>query len=182
MRATRYVDLEAVAAGAAARPAPVAATEQCARRGLVVGEVHDENCHAAGGVTGHAGVFGQAGDVGRFADAVVRAWHGARDAVFAPEVVRGFCRRAGPAGSTRALGWDTPSAGVGASQAGDRWPREDAVGHMGFTGTSLWVDLRGARWVVLLTNRVHPLRADERIKAVRPLLMGTVFRSLEVSA
>ena len=61
-------------------------------------------------------------------------------------------------GSSWRLGWDTPSPTPGVSQAGDRWPRTGAVGHTGFTGTSLWLDLAHRRWVVLLTNRVHPTR------------------------
>ena len=75
-------------------------------------------------------------------------------------------RRASP-GSAWRLGWDTPSATPGVSHAGDRWPRAGAVGHTGFTGTSLWLDLPRRRWVALLTNRVHPTRhggTAERIK------------------
>jgi CubicO group peptidase (beta-lactamase class C family) len=67
------------------------------------------------------------------------------------------------------LGWDTPSATAGVSHAGDRWPRVGAVGHTGFTGTSLWLDLPRRRWVALLTNRVHPTREGtaDAIKALR---------------
>ena len=72
-------------------------------------------------------------------------------------------------GATWRLGWDTPSPVPGASHAGDRWPRTGAVGHTGFTGTSLWLDLPRRRWVALLTNRVHPTRQGtaDAIKALR---------------
>jgi CubicO group peptidase (beta-lactamase class C family) len=175
MTRTRFVEL-----AAEWRPSPVCATEWCARRGLVAGEVHDENAHAAGGIAGHAGVFAVASDVARFAAAIARSWRGERfDGAFDREVVRAFCRRSDVPGSTRCLGWDSPSVGAGTSQAGDLWPRVDAVGHMGFTGTSIWIDLPRARFVVLLANRVHPMRADERMKLVRPRVHDEVVRWLD---
>jgi CubicO group peptidase (beta-lactamase class C family) len=178
MTRTRFVDLAATW-----RPAPVVATETCPRRGLLAGEVHDENAHAAGGISGHAGVFAIADDVSRFAAAVARSWHGEHFAgAFAPDVVRDFARPSGVPGSTRCLGWDSPSPGRGTSQAGDRWPREHAIGHMGFTGTSLWLDLPQKRWVVLLTNRVHPSRSDERIKQVRPAVHDDLVQALDAAA
>ena len=72
-------------------------------------------------------------------------------------------------GTSWRLGWDTPSPTPGVSHAGDRWPRTGAVGHLGFTGTSLWLDLTRRRWVAILTNRVHPTRhgTAEPIKALR---------------
>ncbi len=165
MRTTQFVDLDQPS-----RPSPVAATEICPRRGLMVGEVHDENAHAAGGVCGHAGMFSTADDLARFAIAMLDGAH------FGREIVHLFATR-GPFG-TRALGWDTPSEGAGASQAGDMWPRERAIGHMGFTGTSLWLDFTHGRAVVLLTNRVHPSRADERIRIVRPRVHDAITRAL----
>jgi CubicO group peptidase (beta-lactamase class C family) len=174
MHATSFVDL-----AAPERPTPVAATEICPRRGLLTGEVHDDNAHAAGGVAGHAGAFSTVGDLGRFAQATLASWAGTPvPGGFRHDVARAFATRTGPAGSTRALGWDTPSPGAGASQAGDLWPREHAVGHGGFTGTSMWLDLERARWVVLLTNRVHPDRADERIKLLRPRLHDAIVTAL----
>jgi CubicO group peptidase (beta-lactamase class C family) len=164
LAATRFVDLTRPRAP---WPAPVVATEQD-DRGLNAGEVHDENAHAAGGVCGHAGLFGPVADVSRFARAIVDAAAG--DATtFAPAVVETFLtRRAAPDSSWR-LGWDTPSHTPGASTAGDRWPRAGAVGHLGYTGTSMWLDLPRRRWVVLLTNRVHPHRDRAEAALIKDL-------------
>ena len=174
MCGSRFVDL---ARPGAARPAPVAPTEICPYRGLVVGEVHDDNCHAAGGVLGHAGLFTTAADVSRLVSALVEAWHGDDRGPFAPAVVRSLFTPCGVPGSTWRHGWDGPSPEPGASQAGDLWPK-DGVGHMGFTGTSVWVDPERRRWVVLLTNRVHPSRDDQRIKQVRPKVHDAITAAL----
>jgi len=177
MDSTAFVDL--AASPRAPRTWAAVATEDCARRGLLVGEVHDDNAHAAGGVCGHAGVFSTAGDLGRFAAAYARSWNGApRTGGFPPELAREFALPCPVPGSTRSLGWDRPSPGEGTSQAGDSWPRVDAVGHGGFTGTSMWLDLPRGRWVVLLTNRVHPSRAEERMKVVRPRIHEAIVEAL----
>lgn len=130
-----------------------AATENCPWRGRIVwGEVHDPNASAMGGVAGHAGLFAPADDVLRFGETLLDVWHGRSDAL-PRERVRAFCERQDlPEGSDWALGWDTPSAGR--SSAGRHFsPR--SVGHLGFTGTSLWIDLDGETVVAMLTNRIH---------------------------
>lgn len=172
MTATRFVDLEAVPIE---RP-EAAPTERCDRRGLVRGEVHDENAHAAGGICGHAGLFATAGDVAAFGRAILAATAGRAGAGFEPEVVRRFLATAAAPATTWRLGWDTPSPEPGISHAGDRWPR-DGVGHLGFTGTSLWLDPGGGRYAVLLTNRVHPTRAGTGIKELRRAVMDAVVES-----
>ncbi|MEP6655076.1 MAG: serine hydrolase domain-containing protein [Myxococcales bacterium] len=160
----------------------VAPTQMSAARGrVVIGEVDDLNALAMGGVAGHAGLFSDAADLGTLAGALVAAWQGAGDpgvtagttaggqaalssferlrggdgskAIVSREVVREFWRPAGIDGSTWRLGWDGPAEHE--SQAGARLSRR-AVGHLGFTGCSLWIDPQAALWVVLLTNRVHP--------------------------
>jgi CubicO group peptidase (beta-lactamase class C family) len=131
-------------------------------RGLVCGRVHDENAYEGGGMFGHAGLFASLDDVARFAATMVSPRSLLQPARFFTE--------SAAAGASWRLGWDTPSPVPGVSAAGDKWPREGAVGHMGFTGTSIWLDLPRRRWVVLLTNRVHPTRfagTAERIKALR---------------
>ncbi|HTR56068.1 MAG TPA: serine hydrolase [Kofleriaceae bacterium] len=138
-------------------------------RGLVCGLVHDENAYWGGRACGHAGLFGSIDDVARFAAAMVRAASGERVGRFEPDVVRHFFTDAPIPGSTWRLGWDTPSHTPGVSQAGDRWPREHAVGHTGFTGTSLWLDLPRRRWCALLTNRVHPTRHAGTADAIKVL-------------
>jgi serine-type D-Ala-D-Ala carboxypeptidase len=150
-------------------------------RGLVCGLVHDENCYYGGGVAGHAGLFATIDDVMRFAAAIVDTAAGAPRGRFTTDVVARFFSDAPTPGSTWRLGWDTPSATPGVSQAGDRWPRGGAVGHTGFTGTSLWLDLAKRRWVALLTNRVHPTRhgdTAERIKALRRAVNDAVVDAL----
>jgi CubicO group peptidase (beta-lactamase class C family) len=151
-------------------PALCAETEHGLR-----GVVHDENARALGGVAGHAGLFANARAVAEMARSLVETWHGAAGLV-APETLRRFWSPCPVAGSTWCLGWDRPSA-VGSS-AGARWPR-DGVGHLGFTGCSLWIDPPRRRAVVLLSNRVNPTRENDRIKAFRPLLHDAIVESLD---
>jgi serine-type D-Ala-D-Ala carboxypeptidase len=138
-------------------------------RGLVCGRVHDENADAGGGVCGHAGLFATIGDVARFAAAFLETGAGRARGRWRADVVQRFVEDSAAPGTTWRLGWDTPSPVPGVSHAGDRWPRTAAIGHTGFTGTSLWLDLQRGRWVALLTNRVHPTRhgTADAIKALR---------------
>src|SRR5262249_43322176 len=131
------------------------------RKRIVQGEVHDENASAMGGVAGHAGLFAPARDVATFAHAMLE---GGRP-ILRPEAVSLFIRReSSPPGTTRALGWDTPSS---PSQSGKYFsPR--SFGHLGYTGTSLWVDPDRQLSVTLLTNRTWPDRTSEAIRQVRP--------------
>ena len=153
-----------------------APTEQDPWRGrLVVGEVHDENAWALGGVAGHAGLFGTAASVGAYARHVLQVLAG-RTGAFARETLTTFTtRRADIPGSSRALGWDTmlPTSSCGTKMS----PR--AFGHTGFTGTSLWIDPDRGVYVVLLTNRVHPTRANEQINLVRRALHDAVIDSID---
>lgn len=120
------------------------------------GIVHDENARWLGGIAGHAGLFSTAGDLCRFARMLLRkGTDEGGGAVLRAETIERFTRRAGVvAGSSRCLGWDSPS---GASSGGDHLSAE-SFGHTGFTGTSLWVDPAADVAVVLLTNAVHPRR------------------------
>jgi len=155
----------------------IAPTERCPWRGKILcGEVHDDNAWAMGGVAGHAGLFGTAADVHAVL-AMLRACALGKPGPFPAGLVREIWRRDDTvAGSTWALGWDTPSPQ--GSSAGVRMSRH-AVGHLGFTGTSVWVDLERDCHVVLLTNRVHPSRRNEGIRAIRPQLHDAVFEALE---
>jgi serine-type D-Ala-D-Ala carboxypeptidase len=145
-------------------------------RGLVCGVVHDENAHEGGGALGHAGLFASIDDVARFAAAMVTP-----RAPFEAATVERFFTDAPIEGASWRLGWDTPSHTPGVSQVGDAWPRTHAVGHTGFTGTSLWLDLAQRRWVALLTNRVHPTRfgtTADRIKQLRRAVHDAVVAAL----
>ncbi len=175
-----FAELVAEPLGLAARfaPEPIAgavATE-LDERGMVAGLVHDENCFYGGRICGHAGLFGSIADVATFAAAMVTP----RDR-FRPEIVERFFTDAPTPGAPWRLGWDTPTPTAGISQAGDRWPRAAAVGHTGFTGTSLWLDLANKRWCALLTNRVHPTRfgtTAEQIKSLRRAVGDAVIAAL----
>jgi CubicO group peptidase (beta-lactamase class C family) len=130
-----------------------AATENCPWRGRIVwGEVHDPNAAAMGGVAGHAGLFAPADDVMRFASALLDVWHGRSAFVPRERLVEFATRQSLPAGSDWALGWDTPTPG---SSSSGRHFSSQSIGHLGFTGTSLWIDLDAEAVVVMLTNRIH---------------------------
>jgi CubicO group peptidase (beta-lactamase class C family) len=152
--------------------ARVAATGVCPWRGPLRGVVHDANAFAMGGVAGHAGLFGTAADVGSWALALLDAWHG-RPGPLSTPVVRRFLAPRSDGGSW-ALGFNRPTP---PSSAGTHFG-PDAVGHLGFTGTSVWIDLSREWAVVLLTNRVHTDPDGDRIKAFRPRFHDRVARAL----
>ena len=148
---------------------------------MLSGEVHDPNAWAMGGVSGHAGLFGTARDVYRFGRLATLSWQG--KGPLNTEMLGDFARRAMIVdGSDRALGWDTPTEGISCS-GGMFGP--DSVGHLGYVGTSLWIDLAKGRVVVLLTNRVHPddtTASRQAMRAFRPGLHDAVWSALEESA
>jgi serine-type D-Ala-D-Ala carboxypeptidase len=154
-----------------------AATEQCPWRGrLIAAEVHDENAHALGGVAGHAGLFGTAAGIRRVLAEVLRTYHGEpAGGVFDRRTVRRFLQRV--PGTDKCLGFDMPAPDH--PSCGRLFP-PTAVGHLGFTGTSFWLDLERRILVVLLTNRVHPTRANIAIRAFRPVLHDAVMQALGV--
>jgi CubicO group peptidase (beta-lactamase class C family) len=145
----------------------VAATENCPWRERVLwGEVHDPNAWAMGGVAGHAGLFSTADDVMRFAQAILDAWHARSDAL-PRDLLRQFTERQEmPPGSDWALGWDTPTQ---AASSSGRHFSSRSIGHLGFTGTSLWIDLESEAVVVMLTNRVHQVAKKSRFD-LRPVV------------
>lgn len=144
----------------------LAPTERCPwRKRILCGEVHDDNAYAMGGIAGHAGLFSSAREI----HVLVNHWWAGYEggaSLFPAELVKRFWTRdRGVPGSTWCLGWDTPSPK--ASQAGGKFS-EHTVGHLGFSGTSLWIDLERSLHVILLTNRIHPTRDNDRIREVRP--------------
>jgi CubicO group peptidase (beta-lactamase class C family) len=152
----------------------IAPTEEDPWRGrLLAGEVHDENAWALGGVAAHAGMFGTAGAVGAFARRVMETFD-ADTPLGRAAVMRRFAARTGVPGSSRAIGWDTmrPTSSCG------RLLSPSAIGHTGFTGTSLWIDHEADLYIVLLTNRVHPTRRNERLTALRPMIHDAIARVL----
>ena len=155
----------------------LAATEDCPWRGKILcGEVHDDNAFAMGGVAGHAGLFSSAPDIHRFILFLGRCRDGAEPDFLPEAVVREFLEAERPLpGQTHVLGWDTPSPR--GSSSGRRFsPR--TVGHLGFTGTSMWWDLELDVHVVLLTNRVHPSRGNDAIREFRPRVHDAAMEAL----
>lgn len=143
----------------------IAATEQCPfRKRMIVGEVDDQNAWAMGGVAGHAGIFSNADDVFQIAKALLDSWH-ERSGFVRSEIVKGFWTREEIAGDDFALGWATRSAEKSSSGA---LFSSAAVGHLGYTGCSIWIEPATELVVVLLTNAIHPTAPNKKIKEFRP--------------
>jgi CubicO group peptidase (beta-lactamase class C family) len=170
---------EECGAGAPAPEKPIAPTPQGAspktrstfRQRIIQGEVQDENASILGGVAAHAGLFSSAQDLAIFAHAML---HSGRP-MLRPETVSLFTRREStPPGTSRALGWDTPSA---PSQSG-KYFGPNSYGHLGYTGTSLWIDPDRQLSITLLTNRTWPDCSIQAIKQVRPTFHDAVVEAL----
>ena len=150
------------------------------RRRIIQGEVQDENAWVLGGAAGHAGLFSSVPDLLRFAGEILRAVRTGSagpsgPGLFAAATVECFSQRQQPVGNSRALGWDTPSEN---SSSGRHFsPR--SIGHLGYSGCSLWIDLAADVGVVLLTNRTWPDRANQAIRQIRPAFHDAVREALE---
>jgi serine-type D-Ala-D-Ala carboxypeptidase len=167
-------------AGAPAREMPEAQPPQGGsphstfRQRIIQGEVQDENASILGGVAAHAGLFSSAEDLAKFAQAMLNQGR----PIFRPETVALFTRREpAPPATSRALGWDTPST---PSQSG-KYFSPNSFGHLGYTGTSLWIDSTTQLSITLLTNRTWPDCSNQAIKQVRPQFHDAVIESLEKS-
>ncbi|HEX9154091.1 MAG TPA: serine hydrolase domain-containing protein [Nitrospira sp.] len=177
-----FAPLKATASETAKKPSvslsKIAPTEWDEWRGrLLHGEVHDENAAAMGGVAGHAGLFGTAEAVLAISGAWLRA-HRMQSSILDGELVRTFTKRQSDIPqSSWALGWDTPSA---PSSSGSFFSPE-SFGHLGYTGTSIWIDPQRELEVVLLSNRVHPSRKNDMIRAFRPKIHDLVFKEFVLS-
>lgn len=144
------------------------------RRRVIQGEVQDENASAMGGLAGHAGLFAPAADVARFAECMLRGGN----PILRPATIELFTRREiSPPGTSRALGWDTPSK---PSQSGQYFSSR-SFGHLGYAGTSLWIDPDRRLSVVLLTNRTWPDRQNQAIKQFRPRFHDAIVELIKRS-
>ena len=153
---------------------PPTADDRTFRKRIIQGEVQDENASVMEGVAGHAGLFSTAADLARFAHAMLSGGK----PILGSETLAAFTQRQDqPVGTSRALGWDTPSL---PSQSG-RYFSTAAFGHLGYTGTSLWIDPARQLSITLLTNRTWPDSTNQAIKQVRPRFHDTVIESLETS-
>ncbi len=155
----------------------IAPTENCPWRNKVLcGEVHDDNAYAMGGVAGHAGLFSSARDIHHLL-ARLNGCLGGKDPFLPEALVREFFSKDETVKNSHfALGWDTPSENKSAS--GTCFSRR-SVGHLGFTGTSIWWDLEKNCHIVLLSNRVHPTRKNEKIRAFRPHIHDLIMKTLK---
>jgi len=159
----------------------IAPTEDDSWRGrLLRGEVHDRNAFHLGGISGHAGLFSTAPDLARFAIWILDLYHGRltdNRPRLPTALVREFTSlQPGPEGSTRALGWDTPTPGGGASSGHSLNP--SSFGHTGFTGTSIWIDPVRDLFIILLTNRVHPTRDNQALLPLRGIVADMVVDAI----
>jgi beta-N-acetylhexosaminidase len=148
------------------------------RKRLLRGEVDDENAWAMGGVAGHAGLFSTAGDIAIFAQMLLNGGIYAHRRLLARATIGRFTERKAIGDSARTLGWDVPTQ---PSSSGAYFSHK-SFGHTGFTGTSLWIDPERKLFAVLLTNRVYPTRANEKIRQVRPAVHDAVLEALGLAA
>ena len=155
-----------------------ASTENCPWRDKILeGEVHDDNAYAMGGVAGHSGLFSTGNDLNSFTVEILRCYKG--EGKFLPQriVKEFFLRQNIIRDSSWALGWDTPSPGISTS---GHYFSERSVGHLGFTGTSIWIDLEREIIVTLLTNRVHPTREARGFAKFRPEIHDLIMKELGI--
>jgi serine-type D-Ala-D-Ala carboxypeptidase len=171
----RIDDLFFIRPGQVLEQTEFAATEWCPwRHKLICATVHDENAAVLGGVAGQAGLFGTASAVADLLIALGRSLDQSdeNDPIHG-QVLGKFVRRQGEEG--RALGFDVPSKSGSSS---GRFFSRDTIGHLGFTGTSFWMDLESDIAIILLTNRIHPSRHNTKIRQFRPRLHDLVFRDV----
>ena len=152
-----------------------APTEECPwRKKLLYGEVHDDNAYAMGGVAGHAGLFSTASDIHILVKALYESYSkDCHDNFISSAIINMFFKKQDIVGSTWRLGWDSPSAKN--STAGNLFS-DNSIGHTGFTGTSLWIDLRQSIWIIVLSNRVSPTRDNNKFRQFRPKLHDIIMR------
>jgi serine-type D-Ala-D-Ala carboxypeptidase len=151
---------------------PVSAPVACSEPHVRPGFVHDENARAMGGAAGHAGLFGTASGILKVAEDLVMSYHGYTQGLLQPATIRRLWQPSLVENSTRTLGWDRPDSTK--SSTGGQWPR-NSVGHLGFTGCSLWIEPDRALIAVLVTNRVWPSRSNNLIRRLRPSLHNAIW-------
>ena len=178
VRSTGFIDLSQLRAR---RLEPVtemiAPTQRCPwRKKILCGEVDDYNAYAMGGVAGHAGLFASAKDLDALLGRLNDCYHNLNPMIPQRIVQEFWTRNAAVPDSTWCLGWDTPSP-QGSSAGAHFSPH--SVGHLGFTGTSVWLDLEHNRHVLLLSNRVHPTRDNDTIRAFRPFIHDLIIKAVQ---
>ncbi len=145
------------------------------RMRLLQGEVHDERAYMLNGVAGHAGLFSTVEDLSKFAMMMLNYGEFENKRIISYEIIDEWTTKQSEQ-SDRALGWDTKSV-EGYSSAG-KYFSNDSFGHTGYTGTSIWIDKENKLFVILLSNRVHPTRANKKISKFRPIIHNAIFESV----
>jgi CubicO group peptidase (beta-lactamase class C family) len=153
---------------------PPTGTDSPLRKQILPGEPHDDNTFAMGGIAGHAGLFSSAGDLAAFCQMMLNGGIYAHHRLLKRATVEEFISAQPLAKNTRALGWVVPTE----PSASGKYFSARSFGHAGFTGTSIWCDPEKDLFVILLTNRVHPVRTNEKIQQVRPALHDAVAEAL----
>lgn len=190
MRDTCYLPLGALSECETGRLVPTGYSEARGREKL--GEVDDENAAAMGGVAGHAGIFSTAYDLFLFAREILRARRGEGSVLSRQSALKMTTKVPSPPGVSRTPGWDTPTSiprgglppetdsplNRGGSQAGKYFPPGSSIGHLGYTGCSLWIDLPREATIVLLTNRLLYRKQNDGLKSLRPLIHDAVIEEL----
>ncbi|MBC2705921.1 serine hydrolase [Desulfobacula sp.] len=152
----------------------IVATQKCPwRKKLLIGEVDDDNAWAVGGIEGHAGLFGDAGSIYKLCREILNALLNKPTKVLAPDIISAFVQKKNY--YDMVAGFDTPSK---KNSSSGQFLSSSSVGHLGFTGTSLWIDPETSLIVIFLTNRVHPLRSNEGIKKFRPQIHDLIYSEL----
>ena len=148
------------------------------RKRQLQGEVDDANAFALGGVAGHAGLFSNAGDIATFAQMMLNGGIYAQQRFLPRTIVAQFTARVAVGDFARTLGWDVPTE----NSSSGHYFSSQTYGHMGFTGTSIWIDPQKDLFVILLTNRVNPSTANNKIRQVRPALHDAVLQGLGLAS
>ena len=156
-----------------------APTENCPwRRQIIQGEVHDENAWALGGVAPHAGLFGSVGAVSEWALWFRQEFYGSKSQWADAQLVQKFTERCFPTKKGDwSLGFMLPTPG---SASCGRYFSPLSFGHTGFTGTSFWMDPEKDLMVILLSNRIHPVRSNELFKKARPQIHDWICEGLRL--
>jgi CubicO group peptidase (beta-lactamase class C family) len=144
------------------------------RKRLVRGAVHDENAWVMGGAAGHAGMFSTASDLAVFCQMLLNGGVYAHKRLLQRATVAAFTAPAALAANERTPGWNVRTA----NSSSGRYFSERSFGHTGFPGTSIWIDPQRELFVVLLTNRIHPTRENDKIHQVRPALHDAIIEGL----
>jgi CubicO group peptidase (beta-lactamase class C family) len=154
----------------------IAATEFCPWRGKIIqGEVHDEHCWLMGGKAGHAGLFGTIGGVMTICERILDIWQDrSTHPAFANRVLQ-YALSAKHTEGSWCLGFDTPTPGKSSSGT---YFSPHSIGHLGFTGTSFWIDPDKDIIIVLLSNRIHPTRENTQIRQFRPFFHDVLMKNL----